>query len=98
MKHFIVEITYTVPAEKLAEIVTEHRAYLQIGYDKGWLLCSGPQEPRIGGMVVARAPSMEDLQGFFKDDPYNKKGLATYRFVEFNPVKFQPFFEAWLQG
>ena len=60
MKHFIVELTYTAPAERLAEIVVEHRAFLQTGYERGWLLMSGPQTPRVGGMVVARAPSLED--------------------------------------
>jgi uncharacterized protein YciI len=96
MKHFIVEITYTVPFEQLADVLPEHRAYLQIGYDAGKLLLSGPQVPKVGGMVVARAASLEDIQEFFAADPYQKKGLATYRFVEFNPVKFQSFMEPWL--
>lgn len=96
MKHFIVEITYLVPVEQLETIVPVHRAYLQTGYDAGKLLCSGPQNPRIGGIVVARAESLEDIQQFFAGDPYQKNGLATYRFIEFTPVKFQPFFESWL--
>ena len=96
MKHFIVEITYLVAAEQLAEIVTEHRAFLQTGYDAGRLLFSGPQTPRVGGIVVARAESLEEIQQFFKDDPYQKKGVASYRFIEFSPVKFQPFMESWL--
>lgn len=97
MRHFIIELTYTVPAEDLADTVTEHRAFLQTGYDRGWLLFSGPQVPRVGGIVVARAPSQEELQELFHNDPYQKKGLATYRFIEFVPVKFQPSIEYWLQ-
>lgn len=96
MKHFIVELTYTVPVEELGEAITEHRAFLQLGYDRKWLLCSGPQVPRLGGMIVARAPTQEDLQQFFEQDPYKLKGLATYRFVEFEPVKYQPLFGDWL--
>ncbi len=96
MRHFIIEITYTVPAEHLSEVVTEHRAYLQKGYDAGLLLLSGPQSPRIGGMVVARANSLEDIQAFFKNDPYQVKGLAVYRFIEFEPLKFQAFLKEWL--
>jgi uncharacterized protein YciI len=98
MKHFVVEIQYQVPAGQLAETVAEHRAFLQTGYDRGWLLLSGPQNPRVGGMVVARAPSLEELQAFFAADPYKKKGLAAYRFVEFDPVKRQPFMEDWVTG
>ena len=96
MKHFMIEITYLVPAEQLAEIVPVHRAFLQTGYDAGKLLFSGPQNPRVGGIVLARAESLEEIQQFFKDDPYQIQGLAGYRFVEFAPVKFQAFMEPWL--
>jgi len=96
MKHFVVEISYSVPFEKLADTVPEHRNFLQTGYDKGWLLCSGPQVPKTGGIVVARAPSLEDIRQFFTNDPYQKKGLATYRFCEFEPVKRQVLLEDWV--
>lgn len=96
MKHFIVEITYTVPAEQLGDTVTEHRAHLQTGYDAGLLLFSGPQVPRVGGIIVARAASLEELQRFCAADPYQLKGLATYRYIEFAPVKHQAFIAPWL--
>jgi uncharacterized protein YciI len=98
MKHFMVEVTYTGTPEQIAATVTEHRAYLQIGFDKGWLLMSGPRSPRTGGIVIARAPSLEALQGFFKTDPYNLKHFATYQFIEFDPVKRQSFMETWITG
>ena len=98
MKHFIIEITYTVPAERLAEIVPEHRTFLQTGYECGWLLMSGPQAPRTGGIVVGRAPSLGAIQRFFQDDPYRKKDAATYRFVEFEPVKLQEWMKEWVSG
>jgi uncharacterized protein YciI len=81
MKHFIVEINYTVPTEQLGDMTDQHRAFLQKGYDQGWLLCSGPRVPRTGGIVVARAPTLEDLQSFFANDPYKLSGMATYQFV-----------------
>jgi len=98
MKHFIVELTYTAPAERLAEIVVEHRTFLQTGYERGWLLMSGPQTPRTGGIVVGRAPSLEAIQEFFKDDPYQVKGAATYRFIEFEPVRLQEWMKDWVSG
>lgn len=96
MKHFIIEITYTGTAEEIGATVSDHRAFLQTGYDLGWLLVSGPQVPRTGGMIVARAPSLAEIQDFFKNDPYQIKGLAAYRFVEFEPVKHQDFLKSWL--
>lgn len=98
MAHFMLEITYTVPLEQIETKLAEHRAFLQTGYDQGWLLCSGPQNPRIGGIVIARAPSLTALQALFANDPYQIANFADYRFVEFNPVKFQPWLEDWVNG
>jgi uncharacterized protein YciI len=98
MKHFIVEINYKIPAEQMAEIVVEHRQFLQTGYDRGLLLCSGPRVPRTGGMVVARAASLEEIQRFFADDPYHLHDVAEHHFVEFEPVKRQAFLEDWVAG
>jgi uncharacterized protein YciI len=98
MKHFIVEITFTAPIARIEEIVPQHRAFLQTGYDRGWLLMSGPKNPRTGGIVVARAPSLDEIQAFFGQDPYQLGQVATYRFTEFSPVKRQAFMESWANG
>ncbi len=96
MRHFIVSIDYKVPFEQLGDAVTRHRAHLQAGYDQGLLLMSGPREPRTGGLVVARAASLEDLQTFFTQDPYALEGLAEHRFQEFLPVKAAPWMADWV--
>lgn len=98
LKFFIVELSYNVPVEELGDTVAEHRAFLQNGYEMGWLLLSGPKIPRTGGMIVARVPSEAALKEFFSNDPYQRKGLATYRFIEFDPVKRAAFVEDWVQG
>ncbi len=96
MKHCIVEITYTAPIGIIDEVLPEHRAYLQRGYDSGMLLCSGPMTPRTGGIIVARAESIEAITRFFESDPYRVRGAADYRFIEFSPVKHQPFLQEWV--
>ncbi len=98
MKHFLVNIDYLLPVEQLAEILPHHRAFLQTGYDSGLLLCSGPKNPKTGGLVIARADSLEDLQAFFSKDPYQTSQVAEYNFVEFEPVKHQPFLADWVAG
>lgn len=96
MKHFLVQIDYNVPVESLGDTIRLHREFLQIGYEKGWLLMSGPRNPTTGGIVVARAPSQQALEDFFNGDPYKLSGLATHTFVEFNPVKQQDFMANWI--
>ena len=69
---------------------------MQKGYDAGILLCSGPQEPKTGGMAVARAESLEKIKDYFKDDPFLKHKIAKYRYIEFNPVKYQSILKDWI--
>ncbi len=97
MKHFIIDITYTATPEQIDAVRPDHRAFLQTGYDKGWLLCSGPRiDTHVpGGMVVARAPSLEDIQQFFANDPYHLQNVAAHSIIEFNPVMRQPLLEEW---
>lgn len=95
MKHFIVEFSYTVDADNISHLAEEHKSFLQEGYEKGWLLMSGPIVPKTGGMIIARNKSVDDLREYFRRDPYAIKGLAKYRFVEFVPVKHQNLLESW---
>jgi len=97
MKFFIIEITYTAPMAKIDDILPAHRTFLQEYYDKGALLLSGPQNPRTGGIIVARAESLEAAQEIFSHDPYQVQKAADYRFIEFNPVKFSPIVENWVK-
>jgi uncharacterized protein YciI len=96
MKHFLVEVTYAAPLEEILKTRSEHREYLKTGYQRKWLLISGAQTSQKGGVVIARAPSLEELQAFFKEDPYWVKGLATYRFLEFEPALYQDLLLEWL--
>lgn len=90
LKYFVLELTYLAPLDKVAEGVVEHRAHLDLGYQRGWLLASGPQNPKVGGVVIARAPERADLEAFIAQDPFVINKIASYRFIEFEPVKRHP--------
>jgi uncharacterized protein YciI len=96
MKHFIVDIKFIVPFEQVEPIVPVHREFLQTGYDAGLLLCSGPKNPRTGGIVIARAESLEAITALFKKDPYHLHKVADHEITEFNPVKHQEFLTEWV--
>lgn len=98
MRHFLVESTYTAPLARIDEVLAEHRTYLQGGYDRGLLLASGSQVPRVGGIILARADSKEELEAFLAADPFQRAGLAEYRIIEYVPVKHQTFLADWIVG
>lgn len=98
MKHFLIEITYLAPIEAIDAALTDHRAFLQVGYDEGLLLCSGPLEPRTGGILIARAENKAAIEAFLRNDPFKLRNMAGYRIAEFNPVKHQPWLGDWVAG
>ena len=97
MRHFIVTLHFQVPFETFGETIQRHRAFLQEGYDRGQLLMSGPQHPRTGGIVIARAESLEEITSYFEGDPYKQEGLAGHAFTEFTPVKSQELIRKWIE-
>lgn len=98
MKHFLVDIRYTAPMEMVDAVVGSHREFLQEGYDSGMLLMSGPRNPKIGGLVIARANDIEAVREYFQRDPYRLAGVAQHDIIEFNPVKRQHFMNEWIEG
>ncbi|EPG74128.1 hypothetical protein LEP1GSC058_2866 [Leptospira fainei serovar Hurstbridge str. BUT 6] len=96
MKFFLIELLYTVPLEKIDGAVVEHRNFLQTLYDKGILLLSGPKEPRVGGLIVGKSKSLQEIQDIFRNDPFQKYDFANYKFTEFSPVKHQAYIADWI--
>ena len=84
---FIVDLTYQASLEAVDALLEEHRAYLGEQYAAGVFLASGPKAPRTGGVILARAESLEALQEILEQDPFHREGVARYRVTEFVPVK-----------
>ena len=85
---FIIEVNYTESLEVIDSIVSEHRAYLAKGYEAGFLLASGPRNPKTGGIIIGRFSSLQEARDFTKSDPYYLKNAASYEIIEFSPVLF----------
>lgn len=96
MKHFLILITYKVDLTIIDSLLAQHREFLQTGYDNNLLLMSGPENPRTGGVVIAKANSLEEIKSFFANDPYYKNNAAEYDYREFNPVKYQKVLTDWI--
>ena len=94
-KHFVIASDYLAPLTEIDKLLAEHRAHLGTGYTRGLLLASGPQNPRTGGMILARAHDRSELEQFLAEDPFHKAGIARYHLVEFDPVKQSDLFAAW---
>jgi uncharacterized protein YciI len=97
MKHFLLEGQHLVPFERRdPALIAAHRRFLQEGYEQGRFLLSGPSIPPTGGVLIARAQSLDELNAFLADEPFCKAKVMRFsRITEFDPVQHQPVLREW---
>lgn len=85
---FIVILTYKKPLSEVDKYLQAHRDYLAEHYAAGDFIASGPQNPRIGGVIMIKAANREAVNTIISQDPFNINGIADYQIVEFTPTMF----------
>ena len=79
--------------DSLQKVMTEHLAYLKIGFDNDSVLLAGPLTDGIGGMAIVKS---EDIQKFCNDDPIVKQGIQQYRVFEFFANDYLDCLKQWV--
>lgn len=85
---FIAILSYKKPLEDVDRFLQAHREYLAKHYAAGDFIASGPQTPRIGGVIMIKAENREAVDSIIAQDPFNINGIADYQIVEFTPTMF----------
>ena len=85
---FIAILTYKKPLSEVDRFLAAHREYLSKHYAAGDFIASGPQSPRIGGVIMMTAESRAAVDAIIAQDPFNINGIADYQIVEFTPTMF----------
>jgi uncharacterized protein YciI len=94
MAMFLILLTYVRPLDEIDRLVDDHNAYLERNYDAGRFIVSGRREPRIGGVIIAHAESVREINATVAEDPFVREGVAEHEVIEFVPSKWAPGFEA----
>lgn len=87
---FVIDINYTASLDIINQHVDLHRKWLDAKFKEGILLCSGPKNPRTGGIIIALCNSREQVDNLIKEDPYYQNKVADYEITEFLLNKFHP--------
>jgi uncharacterized protein YciI len=77
----IAVVRYRKPLEEVLKIIEAHRSYLRDLKQQGWLLASGPLDPRNGGVLLLRVPDADasrHLDQVREGDPFVQTGTAQY--------------------
>ena len=75
---FIAILTYKKPIEEVDRFLQAHRDYLAEHYAAGDFIVSGPQTPRIGGVIMIKADNREAVDSIIVQDPFHINDIANY--------------------
>jgi uncharacterized protein YciI len=87
---FIIDLKYIVPLEELDEHMAEHVKYLHKYYKKNVFVASGRKVPRTGGIILALAASVEEVEKIIMEDPFHKHQLAEFDIIQFSTSQYHP--------
>lgn len=93
---FIITLKYLVPLEEILANRAAHIKFLEVYYKNNTFIASGPQVPRIGGVIIAKSNNKEDLIQILNNDPFINKNLAEYNIIEFAVANYSPELQAVL--
>lgn len=85
---FIAILTYKKPLSEVDLFLAAHREYLAEHYAAGDFIASGPQTPRVGGVIMIKADNRATVDAIIAKDPFNINGISDYQIVEFTPTMF----------
>lgn len=81
-------LTYKEPLSEVDKYIQLHREYLAENYAAGNFIASGPQTPRVGGVIMMKAANRQAVDALIAQDPFHINGIADYQIVEFTPTMF----------
>ena len=58
-------------------------AYTQKAMDGGMVLLSGVKEDMSGGIFIMKADSIEMIEAYLSEEPFQLNGIQDYRVMEF---------------
>ncbi|QJB55270.1 YciI family protein [Pseudodesulfovibrio sp. zrk46] len=93
---FLISLTYVQSLEAVDACLERHIAFLEKYYASGNFIVSGRKNPRIGGVILCRAESIEEVRAIIAEDPFHQEGVADYDVMEFQPTKCAEGFETFM--
>lgn len=83
---FLDILRYVRPIDEVDALLEPHRDWLKRGFASGHLLMAGRREPRIGGVIVIKAETVEEAQALAAADPFITGGVAEFELIAWEPT------------
>lgn len=69
---------YLKPLDEVDAARDDHLAYIAGLEQRGLVVSAGRQDPPVGGVILLDVDSAEEAQAVIAEDPYVRRGLASY--------------------
>jgi uncharacterized protein YciI len=79
----LILLDYVKPLDRVDAQMTAHVAWLETGFAHGVLILAGRQDPRVGGVIIARGDKSE-IEALAATDPFVTSGVATAQVIAFH--------------
>lgn len=94
---FIISLTYIKPLSEVEQHFDDHMAYVKTYYQQGVFLASGKKVPRTGGVILAKANSLAEIEQIVALDPFCQAGLVDVQITEFIATNAQDSLAALIE-
>ena len=94
---FVLLLKYIKPIEEVERLMPAHREFLDRFYREGKFICSGPREPRTGGVILADVANQVEAMKIVVEDPFFSEKVAEYEVICFAPTRAAEAFEAYVK-
>lgn len=84
---YIIEYKYIAPLEEVDRQLSAHVDWLNEQYAAGLFIASGRKIPRDGGIIIAKADSLEHLHAVLEKDPFIIRYVADFKIIQFEASK-----------
>lgn len=89
---FLLLSRYVKSTEEIDRVLPAHREFLDRYYKSGLFIVSGPQEPRVGGVIVTADVPREVIDAALAEDPFIRESISEYEIIEFRITKKAEWF------
>jgi uncharacterized protein YciI len=79
--------TYLAPLDEVDKAREDHMRYLDGLEKRGLVVAAGRQDPPTGGVIIFDVDSEDEARALIADDPYVRRGLATYEPRGWKPTR-----------
>lgn len=87
---FLVILRYKVPLSEIDAALPAHKDWLEVHFAAGRFVLAGRQEPRSGGVILAKVGTRDELAAILDADPFKVKDLADYEVIHVPNCKLDP--------